>query len=214
MLGPEMRSTGEVLGHGRSRSAWPSSRRRRPPSRALPAGGHGADQPAPRRTPLALEVAREFADLGFRIRATRGHARRSWPRTASPAEPINKIHEGRPNIADAITNREIQLVVNTPAGRRSRVRRLLHPQDAPSSTRSPTSRRCRPRSPRRAASPPTATAAGESRRSRSTTRRSRADRRAPPVGAAAGAPTRLKSGLLAQNLSRKKTCAPPSEGLH
>jgi carbamoyl-phosphate synthase large subunit len=63
-------------------------------------------------------VARRFAALGFRIRATRG-TQEFLAARGVPSDLALKMHEGRPNIADAITNREIQLVVNTPAGKLS-----------------------------------------------------------------------------------------------
>ena len=71
------------------------------------------------RRATLLEAAREFAGLGFTHPGHRRHARLPGRDTASPAEPILKLHEGRPNIADAIKNGEIQLVVNTPAGKSS-----------------------------------------------------------------------------------------------
>jgi carbamoyl-phosphate synthase large subunit len=116
LLGPEMRSTGEVLGIARSfeMAFFKAVEAAKPP---LPTDGTVLISLA-EKPPLAAEVAREFAALGFRIRATAGtsaflaaHGIRS--------EPILKLHEGRPHIADAIKNREIQLVVNTPSGRLS-----------------------------------------------------------------------------------------------
>jgi carbamoyl-phosphate synthase large subunit len=69
--------------------------------------------------PAVGEVARQFAELGFKIRATAGtHA--FLQSIGIPSEPILKQHEGRPNITDAIKNKEIQLVINTPAGKLSR----------------------------------------------------------------------------------------------
>ena len=63
-------------------------------------------------------MARRFAALGFRIKATSGtHAFLS--ENGVPAELIRKLSEGRPNITDAIMNREIQLVINTPVGKLS-----------------------------------------------------------------------------------------------
>jgi len=116
LLGPEMRSTGEVLGIARSfEMAFFKAQEAAKPG--LPTEGTVlislADKP-----PLACQVAREFAALGFRIRATHGTAA-FLAAHGVPAEPILKLHEGRPHIADAIKNREIQLVVNTPSGRRS-----------------------------------------------------------------------------------------------
>ena len=73
---------------------------------------------AERDRELVLEAAEEFHALGFKIRATAGtHAFLAEHGIAS--EPILKLHEGRPNIEDAIKNGEIQLVVNTPAGKSS-----------------------------------------------------------------------------------------------
>ncbi len=66
--------------------------------------------------PAALEVARRFKDLGFEILATRG-PHEFLQRQGIESKPIDKMHEGRPNIVDAITNKEIQLVINTPVGR-------------------------------------------------------------------------------------------------
>ena len=65
----------------------------------------------------ALAAARRFAELGFKIVATTGTA--GYLRdNGIAAEPILKLHEGRPNIDDALKNGEIQLVVNTPSGKR------------------------------------------------------------------------------------------------
>jgi carbamoyl-phosphate synthase large subunit len=116
LLGPEMRSTGEVLGIAGSfeLAFFKAQEAAKPP---LPTEGTVLISLA-EKPPLALEVAREFAALGFRIRATCGTAA-FLAAHGVPAEPIRKLHEGRPHIADAIKNREIQLVVNTPSGRRS-----------------------------------------------------------------------------------------------
>lgn len=63
-----------------------------------------------------LEAAREFARLGFALRATAGtHA--FLAEHGIEAVPILKLHEGRPNIEDAVRNREIHLIVNTPSGK-------------------------------------------------------------------------------------------------
>jgi carbamoyl-phosphate synthase large subunit len=116
LLGPEMRSTGEVLGIAKSfeMAFFKAIEAAKPP---LPTEGTVLISLA-HKPPLAHQVAREFAALGFRIRATRGTAA-FLAAHGVPAEPILKLHEGRPHIADAIKNREIQLVVNTPSGRLS-----------------------------------------------------------------------------------------------
>jgi carbamoyl-phosphate synthase large subunit len=116
LLGPEMRSTGEVLGIAPSfeMAFFKAIEAAKPP---LPTDGTVLISIA-EKPPIAVQVAGEFAALGFRIRATRGTAA-FLSAHGVPAEPIRKLHEGRPHIADAIKNREIQLVVNTPSGRLS-----------------------------------------------------------------------------------------------
>ena len=115
ILGPEMRSTGEVLGMANSFGlAFYKAQQAAQP--ALPLEGTVLITVADRDKPAVLEVARRFAELGFRIRATGGtHALLAEHGIAS--EPILKMREGRPDIADAITDGEIQLVINTPRGR-------------------------------------------------------------------------------------------------
>ncbi|MDT8440779.1 MAG: carbamoyl-phosphate synthase large subunit [Desulfuromonadales bacterium] len=115
LLGPEMRSTGEVLGladnYGRA-----FFKAQEGTGTLLPGEGTVLITVAEADKAGGLEVARKFAELGFRILATEG-TRAHLERHGVAAEPIKKLHEGRPNIADAIKNGEIQLVVNTPAGR-------------------------------------------------------------------------------------------------
>ena len=67
---------------------------------------------------IILEAAKEFRNLGFSIKATSG-THDFLKQNGLGAELILKEHEGRPNITDAIKNGEIQLVINTPAGRLS-----------------------------------------------------------------------------------------------
>ena len=66
----------------------------------------------------ALEVARRFTGIGFSIVATEG-TRKYLSDNGIPASPILKMHEGRPNIADAVVNGQVALVINTPLGRAS-----------------------------------------------------------------------------------------------
>ena len=117
LLGPEMRSTGEVLGLAGSFDlaffkAQEAAQQR------LPLGGTVLITVAERDRGGLLPAAQEFARLGFRIKATEG-TRAFLADAGIEAEPILKMHEGRPNIEDAIKNGEIQLVVNTPAGKSS-----------------------------------------------------------------------------------------------
>ncbi len=117
LLGPEMRSTGEVLGLADSfgQAFWKAQEAVTP----LPTQGTVLITVSERDRPAVGQVAREFANLGFKIRATAGtHAFLNSLGIVS--EPILKEHEGRPNVTDAIKNREVQLLVNTPAGKLSK----------------------------------------------------------------------------------------------
>jgi carbamoyl-phosphate synthase large subunit len=115
ILGPEMRSTGEVLGMADSfgLAFYKAEEAAQPP---LPQEGTVLITVADRDKPAVLDVARRFAELGFRIKATQGtHA--LLTEHGIVAEKVLKMHEGRPNIADAIVDGEIQLIVNTPRGK-------------------------------------------------------------------------------------------------
>jgi carbamoyl-phosphate synthase large subunit len=115
ILGPEMRSTGEVLGMAENYGEA-YYKAQLAAGQALPLSGtvlitvHESDRAG------ALEAARRFAELGFSIVATEG-TRKYLESNGVPAQPIRKVHEGRPNITDAIKNGEIHLVVNTPVGK-------------------------------------------------------------------------------------------------
>jgi carbamoyl-phosphate synthase large subunit len=117
VLGPEMRSTGEVLGMAAS-AGLAFFKAQQATRSALPLEGTVLVTVAEADKPGVLEAARRFADLGFRLRATAG-TQAFLASHGVAAERIAKLHEGRPNIVDAIKNGEIQLVVNTPAGRQS-----------------------------------------------------------------------------------------------
>lgn len=118
VLGPEMRSTGEVLGMADSfglafYKAQESALQR------LPVGGAVLVTVCDRDKHAALQVARRFLELGFVLKATRGTAD-FFSREGIDCEILDKMHEGRPNIVDAIKNGWIQLVINTPDGKRSK----------------------------------------------------------------------------------------------
>ncbi|NLY73931.1 MAG: carbamoyl-phosphate synthase large subunit [Firmicutes bacterium] len=118
LLGPEMRSTGEVLGMAESfGSAF--FKAQEATQTPLPTGGTVLMSIAEKDASV-LEIARIFAGLGFKIKATRGTHQFLTERNI-PAELINKLQEGRPNIVDAIMNREINLIVNTPIGKHSQM---------------------------------------------------------------------------------------------
>jgi carbamoyl-phosphate synthase large subunit len=117
LLGPEMRSTGEVLGLASSpgEAFFKAQEATQSP---LPLEGTVLITVARRDRGGLLEVARQFADLGFRILATKGTA--AWlAERGIVATPVNKLQEGQPNIVDLIRDRQIQLIVNTPAGKES-----------------------------------------------------------------------------------------------
>ncbi len=115
ILGPEMRSTGEVLGMAENYGEA-YFKAQDAALQSLPLAGTVLVTVAEHDRAGALEAARRFADLGFAILATKG-TRAYLGDNGVPAAPILKMHEGRPNIGDAIRTGEIHLVVNTPAGR-------------------------------------------------------------------------------------------------
>ncbi|HOW38911.1 MAG TPA: carbamoyl-phosphate synthase large subunit [Bacteroidales bacterium] len=117
LLGPEMRSTGEVLGMA-DNYGMAFFKSQEATSTPLPVTGTVLITIADRDKEKILPAASNFRDLGFRILAT-GGTRDFLARNGIESVHILKVHEGRPNIIDAIKNREIDLVVNTPAGRLS-----------------------------------------------------------------------------------------------
>jgi carbamoyl-phosphate synthase large subunit len=117
LLGPEMKSTGEVLGIASSfgLAFWKAQEA----ITMLPTSGTVLLTVAEHDRPAVRAVAEQFAKLGFKIMATAGtHA--FLTSRGIPSTNILKEHEGRPNITDAIKNKEIQLVINTPAGKLSK----------------------------------------------------------------------------------------------
>ncbi len=117
ILGPEMRSTGEVLGMDAS-FGLAFFKAQEAALSPLPLAGTVLFTIADQDKEGALEAARRFAGLGFTILATEGtQAFLSGNGVAATA--VKKMHEGRPNLADGITNGEIHLVINTPAGKKS-----------------------------------------------------------------------------------------------
>jgi len=118
LLGPEMRSTGEVLGMAGS-YGLAFFKSQQAAKSELPLEGTVLITVTDADKKDVLKVAKEFQKLGFRIRATEGTCK-CLAAGGVQAEPILKMYEGRPNIADAIKNGEIQLVINTPAGKLSK----------------------------------------------------------------------------------------------
>jgi carbamoyl-phosphate synthase large subunit len=118
LLGPEMRSTGEVLGLADS-FGLAFYKAQEAAQQVLPNEGTLLITVHPNDREGVLEVARAFKNLGFKIKATSG-THRYLADHGVEAEPILKMHEGRPNIVEGIKNEEIQLVVNTPSGKLSK----------------------------------------------------------------------------------------------
>ena len=115
VLGPEMRSTGEVLGLADS-FGMAFFKSQEGAKQYLPTEGTVLISVAKKDRSKVLQVAKKFNDMGFKIKATEGtHA--YLAANGVESEPIRKMHEGRPNIVDGIKNKEIHLVVNTPIGR-------------------------------------------------------------------------------------------------
>jgi len=111
ILGPEMKSTGEVMGVGRS-FAEAFVKSQIGAGVKLPTSGAVFISVKPSDRPVAVEVARELHDLGFTLVATRGTA--SVIEAAGiPVAVVNKVNEGRPHIVDMIKNEEIVMVINT-----------------------------------------------------------------------------------------------------
>ena len=117
VLGPEMRSTGEVLGLSSSFGEAYYKAQEATQTR-LPEEGTVLLSVCDRDKPELVQIAKDFYDLGFKILAT-GKSYEMIIDAGIPAKRIFKIYEGRPNIADEIANGEIQLIINTPAGKTS-----------------------------------------------------------------------------------------------
>ena len=118
LLGPEMRSTGEVLGLADSFDlaffkSQQAAKQQLPSEGAVLITVTDADKTA------ALGVAKEFQKLGFKIITTNG-THNLLAKNRIETEHILKMHEGRPNIVDVIKNGEIQLIINTPSGKLSK----------------------------------------------------------------------------------------------
>ena len=117
LLGPEMRSTGEVLGMARS-FGLAFFKAQEAAQQVLPSEGTVLITVSEKDKSGVVEVARQFSNLGFTLKATNG-THRFLAEHGIDSEHVLKMHEGRPNIVDGIKNNEIQLVVNTPSGKLS-----------------------------------------------------------------------------------------------
>lgn len=113
VLGPEMRSTGEVLGLA-STVGEAFLKAQEATQTAIPSEGTVLMSVSDRDKGEAAKVAQEFVDAGFNVVATKGTCE-LLNEAGVAAEHINKLGEGRPDILDALANGEIAIVVNTPA---------------------------------------------------------------------------------------------------
>ncbi len=117
ILGPEMRSTGEVL--GMSQSAGGAYFKAQEAAKAeIPLEGTVLISLNKSERPEGPEVARILHENGFKILAT-GNTYETIVAAGIPAEKVKKMYEGRPNILDHISNGDIQLIINSPAGKES-----------------------------------------------------------------------------------------------
>ncbi|MEY2578918.1 MAG: carbamoyl-phosphate synthase large subunit, partial [Verrucomicrobiota bacterium] len=114
-LGPEMKSTGEVMGIDADLGlAYAKSQMAAPPP--LPKSGNVFISVKDSEKPGVIPLAREFVDLGFQIIATSG----TWAALHAAGVPVTKVHkirEGRPNVLDLVTNRDIDFIINSPSGK-------------------------------------------------------------------------------------------------
>ncbi len=119
ILGPEMKSTGEVMGVGRT-FAEAFVKSQIGAGVRLPTSGKAFISVKHADRPKAVEVARELIDLGFSVVATRGTASAIAAAGLTVSE-VNKVNEGRPHIVDMIKNNEISLVINSVEEKRQAV---------------------------------------------------------------------------------------------
>lgn len=117
VLGPEMRSTGEVLGLSRSYGEAFFKAQEAVQSK-LPLEGTVLISVNAKDKSEVVEVAKSFSEDGFKVIAT-GGTYDLIHEAGIPAEKVKKLYEGRPNILDMITNGDIQLIINSPVGKES-----------------------------------------------------------------------------------------------
>ncbi|HEY65903.1 MAG TPA: carbamoyl-phosphate synthase large subunit [Caldilineae bacterium] len=115
LLGPEMRSTGEVMGHA-SRFGHAFAKAEMGAGDTLPLEGTALISVNDYDKGSALKIARDLYRLGFRLLATRGTAA-FLAKAGLPVQAVNKVSEGSPHVVDYIRNGEVDLILNTPLGR-------------------------------------------------------------------------------------------------
>ncbi len=118
LLGPEMRSTGEVLGLSPS-FGEAFYKAQEATQTKLPLSGTVLISVSNRDKPEVVEIAQDFVRAGFKIIASK-HTCELLRANNIEAEKIKKLQEGRPNMLDLITNEKIDIIVNTPSGKESK----------------------------------------------------------------------------------------------
>ena len=117
ILGPEMKSTGEVMGVGSSFSEA-YAKAQLGAGEIIPKEGSVFLSVRDSDRPFVAELAKEFLDLGFKIIATKGTARHI-EEAGIKVEVVKKVAEGRPHVVDAMKNGQVNLIVNTTEGKQS-----------------------------------------------------------------------------------------------
>ncbi len=117
LLGPEMRSTGEVMGFDDS-FGMAFAKAQVSSGNVLPEGGTIIVTVNDRDKETVTPILRRFVDMGFEVMATSG-TRDYLQQLGVPAEPTFKVGEGRPDIVDEIVSGNVALLVNTPLGKKS-----------------------------------------------------------------------------------------------
>lgn len=115
LLGPEMRSTGEVMGIDSS-FATAFAKAEVAAGVRLPLSGCVFVSLSDREKEAIVPAIEELMELGFSVMATAGTRRVLRSKGLENVQPIYKLHEGRPNVLDEIKNHNIQLIINTPSG--------------------------------------------------------------------------------------------------
>jgi carbamoyl-phosphate synthase large subunit len=118
VLGPEMRSTGEVMGIS-ERFSMAFAKSQLAAGTVLPKEGNIFISVANRQKPGAIELARKLSSLGFSLLATSGTAD-ALAAAGIPCTRLKKIQEGNPNVLDRFADRDVALVLNTPSGKGAR----------------------------------------------------------------------------------------------
>ncbi len=118
VLGPEMRSTGEVMGIS-PRFSMAFAKSQLAAGTVLPTEGNVFVSVADRGKPQVIELARRLHDMGYSLLATEGTAK-VLAAAGIPSREVKKIREGHPNLLDFLANGEVALVMNTPRGKGAR----------------------------------------------------------------------------------------------